>query len=209
VYDYNPEKSRQLLQQAGFKYDAQGQLFDRDNHRVEFTLLTNAGNQVRGAIGAQIIQDLGAIGIQVTFRPINFNTLGEKLTVSRDWEAHMVGFTGNVEPNAQANFWMTSGGSHYFNLKHQPGQPPITGWQPKPFEEAIDRLFIAGAKEFDQAKRQAIYTQFQRLTQEQLPIILLVNDSALMAVRDRVRGLKYTGLPSWGLWNIEELSVQD
>ena len=209
TYDYNPAKSKQLLQQAGFKYDAQGQLFDRDGHRVQFTLLTNAGNQVRGAIGAQIIQDLAAIGIQVAFQPINFNTLGEKLSGSRDWEAHMVGFTGGIEPNALANYWKTSGGSHYFNLKQQPGQPPITGWQPQPYEEEIDRLFIAGAKEFDLAKRKAIYTQFQRVIQEQLPIILLVNDSALMAVRDRVQGLKYTGLPSWGLWNIEELSVQD
>jgi peptide/nickel transport system substrate-binding protein len=36
-----------------------------------------------------------------------------------------------------------------------------------------------------------------------------VNDSALMAVRNRVEGLKYSGLPSWGLWNIQELRIRN
>ncbi|MFM7424816.1 MAG: hypothetical protein ACKO7W_07475 [Elainella sp.] len=43
--------------------------------------------------------------------------------------------------------------------------------------------------------------------QEQLPVIHLVQEIALMAVRDHVTGLEYNGLPSWGLWNIEELEV--
>jgi len=43
--------------------------------------------------------------------------------------------------------------------------------------------------------------------QEHLPVIHLVNETALMAVRDRVQGVKYTGLPSWGLWNIQELKI--
>jgi peptide/nickel transport system substrate-binding protein len=208
VYDHDPAQAKQLLQQAGFKYDTQGQLFDREGNRVQFTLLSNAGNKVREAIGAQVVQDLRAIGMQVAFRPINFNTLGEKISTSRDWETYIIGETGSVEPNGMANFWMSGGGAHYFNLKQQPGQPKITGWQYMPFEQEIDRLFIAGAKEFDMAKRKQIYAEFQRITQEHLPIILLPNDSALMAVRDRVQGLKYTGLPSWGLWNIDELEME-
>jgi peptide/nickel transport system substrate-binding protein len=104
---------------------------------------------------------------------------------------------------------MTNGASHYFNLKPQPGQqPPIQGWKAADYEEEIDRLFIAGAREPDEAKRKAIYAEFQRLTQEQLPIILLINDSAIMAARNTIEGLKYSGLPSWGLWNIQELKVK-
>ncbi len=95
-----------------------------------------------------------------------------------------------------------------FNLKQQPGQPPIQDWAPNDWETAIDRLFVTGARELDETKRKAIYAAFQRLVQEQLPVIHLVNDRALMAVRDRVQGLKYTGLPSWGLWNIQELRIR-
>ena len=34
-------------------------------------------------------------------------------------------------------------------------------------------------------------------------------EKARQAVRDRVQGLKYTGLPSWALWNIPELKIED
>ncbi|MBW4692355.1 MAG: ABC transporter substrate-binding protein [Lyngbya sp. HA4199-MV5] len=209
VYDYDPEKARTLLKQAGFKYNAQGQLFDAENHRVQFSLITNANNPVRVAIGAQVQQDLGKIGIKVDYTPINFNVLIEKVNTTRDWDAHMIGFTGGIEPHAAANLWVSSGASHGFNLKQQPGQPPLQDWAPKDWETTIDRLFIEGARELDTTKRKAIYGEFQRIVQEQLPVIHLVNDRALMAVRDRVQGLQYTGLPSWGLWNIQELRIRE
>lgn len=209
VYAYNPEKARELLLGAGFRYNSQGQLLDAEGNRVRFTLLTNASNLVRVAMGAQIRQDLDQIGIQVDFNAINFNTLGDKLSTTRDWDAHIIGFTGGIDPHGSANFWMSNGASHYFNLKSQPGQQPLQNWEATDYEKEIDRLFIAGARELDESKRKVIYAKFQRLVQEQLPILLLVNDSALMAVRNKVEGLKYTGLPSWGLWNIQELQIKD
>jgi peptide/nickel transport system substrate-binding protein len=208
TYDYNPQRSKELLRQSGFQTNAQGQLMDAAGNRVRFTLLTNSGNKVREAIGAQVKQDLGNLGIQVDFQPINFNTLSDRLNTSRNWDAHIIGFTGGIEPHSLANFWMTKGASHYFNLGPQPGQPPIRGWQPYPFEQEMDRFFLAGARELDPAKRKVIYADFQRLAQDQLPIIYLVNDSALMAVRNTISGLRYTGLPSWGLWNLPELRIQ-
>jgi peptide/nickel transport system substrate-binding protein len=209
IYDYDLDKARQLLQSAGFKFDSSGQLFDADGNRVRFSFLTNSGNEIREAIGSQIRADLAQIGIQVDFRPINFNTLITKVTTTRDWECFMIGFTGSIEPHSGANLWTSKGGSHMFNLGPQPGEPQITGWQPDDWELEIDRLFTAGARELDEAKRQEIYGSFQQIVQEQLPVIHLVHEIAIVAVRDRIQGLKYTGLPSWGLWNIQELKVVD
>ncbi|MCL1473659.1 ABC transporter substrate-binding protein [Argonema antarcticum] len=209
VYNYNLQEAKELLLGAGFKYNDRAQLLDTDGNRVRFTLLTNSGNKIREAIGVQIKDDLSKIGIQVDFNPINFNTLMERISSSRDWEVHMIGFTGGIEPHGLANLWTSKGGSHSFNLAPQPGQPAINGWQPLDWELEIDRLFAEGAREFDETKRKAIYGEFQRIVQSQLPVIHLVNETALMAVRDRVSGLKYTGLPSWGLWNIQELKIVD
>jgi len=207
VYDYNPEIAKQLLQNAGFRYNAQQQLLDAEGNRVRFTLLTNSGNKVREAIGAQIKSDLSKIGIQVDFTPLNFNVLVEKTSTSRDWDAHIIGFTGGIDPHSSANLWMSTGGSHSFNLKQQPGQPPIQGWQPYEFEQEIDRLMIAGARELDETKRKAIYAEYQRVVQNNVPVIFLVNDRALMAARNTITGIQYSGLPSWGLWNIDQLQV--
>ncbi|MGL6340889.1 MAG: ABC transporter substrate-binding protein, partial [Waterburya sp.] len=78
-YDYNPEKAKQLLQEAGFKYNPQGQLFDAQGNRVKFTLNTNTGNQIREAIGNQVEEDLEAIGIDVNFKTINFTVLTSRM----------------------------------------------------------------------------------------------------------------------------------
>jgi peptide/nickel transport system substrate-binding protein len=207
VYDYDLDKAKQLLQSVGFQFNAEGQLLDADGNRVRFSFLTNSGNEIREAIGSQIRADLAQLGIQVDFRPINFNTLITRVTTTRDWECFMIGFTGSIEPHSGANLWTSKGGSHMFNLAPQPGEPQIIGWQPNDWELEIDRLFTAGARELDEAKRQEIYGKFQQIVQEQLPVIHLVHEIAIVAVRDRIQGLKYTGLPSWGLWNIQELKV--
>lgn len=206
VYPYNPLKAKELLLGAGFKYDNQGQLFDEQGNRVEFTLMTNVDNVARVAIGSQIQQDLAKIGINVNLQPINFSLLGKNLS-SRRWEACMIGFESGSEPHLLAPVWMSNGAAHLFNMSQHSLEPPIEGYTKKPFEVVIDQLFQRGAQEFDLAMRKKIYDQFQQIAQEELPILYLVNDRALMAARNDVQGLKYSGLASWGLWNIDELKL--
>ncbi|HEY9861064.1 MAG TPA: ABC transporter substrate-binding protein, partial [Candidatus Obscuribacterales bacterium] len=208
VYDYNPDKAKQLLLGAGFKYNAQGQLQDAEGHPVRFTLITNSGNKIREAMGAQVKQDLQKIGIQVDFNPINFSTLVEKLSTTRDWDAYLLGLTGGVEPNDGANVWLSKGGLHSFNQGPTPGQPPIQGWEVTEWEKEIDRLYIQGAQELDETKRKAIYAKVQQITQEQVPVIYLVNPLSLSAVRNRIEGVKFTALGG-SLWNIYELKLTE
>lgn len=89
----------------------------------------------------------------------------------------------------------------------QPGEPPIQGWEVSDWEKEIDRLFIEGSRELDEAKRKAIYAQFQQIVQEQLPLIYLVNRLSFQAVRDRVQGVKFSALAGSAFWNLYELKV--
>lgn len=204
VYDYNPEYAKELLTKAGFKYNDKGQLLDADDNRVRFTLMTNAENKTRVAMGAQIKQDLSKIGIQVDFTPIAFNTLVDKLSNTLEWECHLLGFTGGVEPHDGANVWLPDGGLHSFNQKPQQGQPPIEGREVYDWEAEIGRLYIEGAREVNEDKRKAIYAETQQITQEYLPMIYLVNALSMSAVRDRIQNVKYSALGGV-VWNIYEL----
>ena len=207
VYNYDSEKSKKLLLGAGFKYNSRGQLLDADGNRVRFTMVTNAENTIRVAMAAQIKQQLNKIGIQVDLNPINFNILVDKLNNSLDWESYLLGFTGGVEPNSGANMWFPDGGSHSFNQKPQAGTP-IEGREVAEWEEEIARLYIQAAQELDEAQRKEIYYQTQRITQENLPYIYLVNERLMAAVRDRIQGVKYSDL-NGALWNLYELKVID
>ncbi len=205
-YDYNPQKAKKLLLEAGFKYNNTDELLDAEGNRVRFTLNTNAGNTIREAIGVQIQQDLNKIGIRVDFKPLAWNNFIDKLSNSLDWECGLLGLTGGNEPNGGANVWFPDSNLHMFNQKPGAGQKPIEGREVADWEKKIAYLYIEGAKEFDIEKRKAIYSETQRLISENLPFIYLVNPYSLAAVRDRLSGVEFTALGGI-YWNIEELKV--
>ncbi len=206
VYNYNPEKSKELFLKSGFRYNAQNQLEDPQGNHVRFALLTNAGNKIREAMGSQIKQDLSKVGIQVDFTPLAWNTFIDKLSNTLDWEASLLGLTGGLEPNDGANVWSPEGGLHMFNQKPQPGQNPIEGWKVSPWEVKIHEFYIQGAQEFDEQKVKEIYAEIQRLTQENLPFIYLVNSYSLSAIRNRFQGIRFSALGG-PFWNIHEIKI--
>lgn len=209
-YDYNPEKAKELLKSAGFQYNAQGQLLDSKGNRVRFTLNGNSGSRIVEGILAQIKQDLSKIGMQVDTQIIDFGTLVERITNTLDFECVFLGFGNDVEPNSVANLWQPDGASHLMNQKPQPGQAPIEGREIADWEAEIGRIFTQAAREYDESKRKALYSRFQQIAQEQLPLIHLINPLALSAVRNTVQGVELSTLYyEQSLWNIYGLKVID
>lgn len=206
VYNYNPEKAKELLLGAGFKYNSSGQLLDWDDNRVQFTLLVKSEEKPRVDMAVQIKNDLSKIGIQADLQVMNFNTVQERL-FSRNWEAYIGAFSGGgIDPHSGFNIWSSQGSLHQFNQGPQPGEPPISGWEVSDWEKEIDRLFDAGVRELDENKRKEIYAQFQQITQEQLPFIYLVNPLSFEAVRNRIKNIKFSALGG-AFWNLYELQV--
>lgn len=207
-YRRDLDKARELLLSAGFEYNEAGELFDDEGNRVRFTLITNAGNNIREAMGDQVTQDLSDIGIRVDFQPIAFNSLVERLTDSLDWECHLLGLTGGLEPNNGFNVWSVDGSLHAFNQNIPSGPSAIEGWQVEPWEQRISDLYVEAAQVVDEDERRALYLETQQLTQEYVPFIYLINPLSLSAVRNRIQGVQYSALGG-ALWNIHELELSD
>jgi peptide/nickel transport system substrate-binding protein len=205
-YDYNPQKARELLTAAGFKYNAQNKLVDDRDNPVRFSLISNSGNKIREALGSQIKQDLALMGIDVDFVPIAFSLLIDRIDNSLEWDSLLIGFTGGVEPNSGANFWSVDGGQHMFNLKPQKGSPQLANRQVSDWERKIDELYIQAAQELDESKRRQLYVETQKITQANVPCIYLVNPLLLSAVKNRVKGIDYSPLGG-AFWNLHELKI--
>lgn len=201
-YNYDLVKAKELFKAAGFTYNKQQQLIDRNGNRVTFTLNTNAGNKIREAMGSQIKEDLSKVGIQVNFKPLAFNLILDRLDNTLQWDCILLGLTGGNEPNNGANVWYPNGDIHMFNqYKKDLEQRTISDW-----EKQIEQLYIQAARELDQAKRKAIYQEVQQIVAQQLPFIYLVNPLSLGAVRNQIKPIEYSALGG-AFWNLPELTI--
>ncbi|MCX8082217.1 MAG: ABC transporter substrate-binding protein [bacterium] len=197
-YPYDIKKAEQILKREGFtKHN--GVLFDKHNHPVEFTILTNSNNYERIQIASIVQDDLKKLGMKVNLLPVEFNTLVTKISVTKDWEAVIIGLTGGIEPHGGKNVWHSKGQLHLWNLNAD--RNDLTEWERK-----IDVIFEEGAKELRLFKRKALYDKWQIIVSEELPLIYTVNPTVMTAVRNRFENLKpsvYGGV----LHNIEEIKT--
>jgi peptide/nickel transport system substrate-binding protein len=201
------DKAKQYLKKSGFKIK-NGKLYDRDNKRVEFNLLTNAGNTEREAIGVIIKEDLEKLGVKVNFKPIEFNALVGKVSNSLDWEAVIIGLTGSqLEPHSGRNVWNSDGALHMFNQRKKENDLESSDTL-LPFEKELDRLFEEGASHLDFEKRKEIYNEYQRVIYDNLPMIYLYSPLRIVAVRNRLGNIKPTILGGVQ-YNIEEIYIKD
>ncbi|MDD3726291.1 MAG: ABC transporter substrate-binding protein [Candidatus Ratteibacteria bacterium] len=198
-YPYNIKKAEEILKAEGF-YKIGGALFDKRHNPVEFTILTNSNSFERIQIASIIQDDLKKLGIKVNLLPVEFNTLVSKISVTKDWEAIIIGLTGGIEPHGGKNVWHTKGQLHLWNL--EPDEKNITGW-----ERDIDAIFEEGAKELDPDRRKKLYDRWQQIVSEELPLIYTVSPEVMIGVRNKFEDLKpsvYGGV----LHNIEEIKIR-
>ncbi len=202
-YDKNLDKSKKLLKKSGFYLDKKGKLFDKHGHRVEFDLYTNAGNTEREAIGVMVKQDLEDLGMKVNFKPIEFNSLVNKLVSTYDWDMVIMGLTGSpLEPNGGKNVWLSDGRLHMFNQRSpQEGKAKILPW-----EKELDYLYTQGALATKFEDRKKYYDKYQEIVYNEKPMIYIYSPIRIVALRNKFKNIYPSSLGGI-THNIEEIYI--
>lgn len=202
-YDKNLDKSKELLKKSGFYLDKKGKLFDKHGHRVEFDLYTNAGNTEREAIGVMVKQDLEDLGMKVNFKPIEFNSLVNKLVSTYDWDMVIMGLTGSpLEPNGGKNVWLSDGRLHMFNQRNpQEGKSKILPW-----EKELDYLYTQGALATKFEDRKKYYDKYQEIVYKEKPMIYIYSPIRIVALRNKFKNIYPSSLGGI-THNIEEIYI--
>jgi peptide/nickel transport system substrate-binding protein len=192
------ERARQLLEKAGFAWNADGTLVDRERQPVEFTVATNTGNTERIQIVTIIQDDLKQLGMRVSVVTLELRALLDRLLTTRDYESCVLGLgAGDGDPYSEMNVWLSSGGTHLWN----PGQSqPATSW-----EAEIDLLMRRQLTTRNVQLRKRLYDRVQELVAQNLPIISLVSPSVLVGATKGLGNFRPTILDHHALWNVEEL----
>lgn len=205
--------SRELLKRGGYVFK-NGQLYDKDKNPVEFTLTTNAGNTSRDATCVMIANDLKELGMKVNYQPIEFNVLIDKTAESLDWQAVVMGLTGDkIEPYNGANVWKSDGRIHMFDQR-LPDKDGVTRVKDaRDWEKEIDSCFDLGATTFDEKLRHKYFDRYQEIVYEQQPFIYLSCILDISAASNKIGNYKPTPLgisytPRGSFHNIEEIYMK-
>ena len=194
--------AKESLDNAGF-VNRNGILYDKNGNRVEFDLYTNAGNLEREALGVMVKQDLEELGMKVNFKPLEFNSLVNKLTNTHDWDMAIMGLTGSpLEPHDGKNVWTSFGSLHVFNQRDPNSKiDDRLGW-----EKELDEIFKEGALKLSYEERKPIYDKYQTIIYNQKPIIYLYSPTRIVAIRKKFKNIFPTSL-SGLIYNLDEIYV--
>ena len=176
-FDYNPERAKQLLAEAGWKETNSDGILVKDGKQFQFTILTNQGNAER-LKAAQIIQRrLKKIGIDVKIRVIEWASFLSQFIDKGNFEAVILGWTIGQDPDL-FDIWHSS--------KTNPKELNFIGFR----NDEVDRLLVDGRGTFDQGKRKKRYWRFQEILAEEQPYTFLYVPDALPVVSARFRGIE-------------------
>jgi peptide/nickel transport system substrate-binding protein len=196
------EHARTLLKEAGFSWsttqDDESALVDSDGKPVEFSILTSSSNADRIKMATLIQDDLKKLGIHVQVVPLEFRSLIDRVTQTKEYDACVLGLASfDADPNSDINVWLSSGGTHLWN----PSQAhPATPW-----EAEIDRLMEQQLATPGYDQRKKLYDRVQEILAENQPMIFLASPDILVGAKNSIANLRPAVLEPYVLWNVEQL----
>jgi peptide/nickel transport system substrate-binding protein len=200
------DKARELLREAGFKWTSgasgQSALVDAGGKLVEFSIVTSSSNADRTKMAALIQDDLKQLGMRVQVVPLEFRSLVDRITQTKEYDACVLGLVSfDADPNSDINVWLSSGGMHIWN----PSQArPATPW-----EAEMDHLMVAQLTATSDAQRKKLYDRVQEILAENQPVIFLASPHILVGAKDTIGNFHPAVLEPYVLWNIEQLYLHN
>jgi peptide/nickel transport system substrate-binding protein len=200
------DQARRLLREAGFKWtsEASGEsvLADADGKAVKFSILTSSSNADRTKMATLIQDDLKQVGMRVQVVPLEFRSLLDRVTQTKEYDACVLGLvTFDADPNSDVNVWLSKGPTHLWNPSEA---RPATPW-----EAEIDRLLEAQLTATSYEQRKQLYDRVQEILAEYQPMIFLASPDILVGAKNTVGNFHPAVLEPYVLWNVEQLFVRN
>jgi peptide/nickel transport system substrate-binding protein len=198
--------ARSLLKDAGFSWTkgASGdeQLVDSGGKPVEFSILTSSSNTDRMKMATLVQDDLKQLGILVQVVPLEFRSLIDRVTQTKEYEACLLGIASfDADPNSDLNIWISSGGQHLWDPSQK---EPATPW-----EAEIDKLMKLQLATPSYEQRKKLYARVQEILAEQQPMIFLASPDILAGAKNLIGNFHPAVLEPYLLWNAEQLFLRD
>ncbi|MDH3555119.1 MAG: ABC transporter substrate-binding protein, partial [Deltaproteobacteria bacterium] len=136
---YDPEGALQLLAQAGWNRNQDGWL-EKDGKRLQFTLITNQGNDIRKAILSIAQNSWRKIGVDVRTDLLEWAVFIQERVNKLDFDALILGWSMGIEPDLYQIWHSSQTGPYQLNF---------VGFKNKEADDLIIRI----RQEYDRARQ--------------------------------------------------------
>ncbi len=170
-YEYDPEKAKQLLDEAGWVPGDDG-VRQKDGLRLSFPMQTNAGNEVREQYLTAFQEFWREIGIEMTPQLEPFPAVVERITSTFDFDIFLIGFGWDATPGQETMFACDSYPSGFNTVRYCNPQ--------------VDELLQKALTTLDRDERIEIYTEMQNIFLNDCPIAVLDFPEAITGINNRV-----------------------
>lgn len=170
TYDYDLEKAKQMLDDAGWKVGADG-IREKDGQKLKFMFTGAQESSITNPLIAVADNDWKELGVDFQTEIVDFNTLKQK-QVKGDFDAFFMAWGLTADPNDQ-NIYASNGSQNRINYSN-----------PK-----VDELYNKISKEMDQEKLKELYKELYTELNEDLPCIFVYQRSDLIGYNGRVKGI--------------------
>lgn len=156
---YDPTKSIQLFERAGFSRHGPGEIFFKDDTPLEITLtLANTDEQLR--VAEEIKKQWEQVGVKVNLQPVSTLFIQSDVINPRNYQALLISEMMGLDPDPYP-FWHSS-------------QIAAPGLNLALFQNhEADRLLTEARQTLDETARLEKYVQFQEILHQESPATFL------------------------------------
>lgn len=193
-YPYDPEKAKQLLEEAGWKVGSDV-IREKDGVKLSLKFLASSPNSVNDALVPIMIQNYKDIGIEVKAEQMEFRTLIEKQTEAKEgkFSYHLAFLAWALTPDPDSSSVFGTDGSSNKTLYSNP---------------VVDELLKNALNEMDQDKRRELYNELYKELSDDLPYIFLYQRKNMDVYLARVKGMEGATPYRSFIEDLEKLSLE-
>lgn len=195
AYAYDPDRARQLLDEAGWIDENGDGVREKDGETLSFDILNIAGEPERVQILSFIQDQWSEIGVQVNIQNVDVATMWGDALPSGNYDMGY-SYSGRLADPADL-------AQHYLC----PDKQPTTNWGLYCNPE-LDEILLAAQATVDQTERAELYAQALGMIGQNPAYVFIGWRTDHTPINQRVQGYK----PAPGyieMWNAEEWSVQE
>jgi peptide/nickel transport system substrate-binding protein len=181
-YDYDPEKAKALLAEAGWTDTDGDGIVDKDGQALSFELIYESGSPNMDQLVAYMQDAWREIGVEMAPEAREFSALVETITGDHGFEVALIGFAWTATFIQDAMFACNQYEGGFNVIKY--------------CNEALDRLNVEAVRTFDEAARRELLIEATNIINEDLPVAVLYFDYPNIGFSHRLQNFEPS---SWGV----------